>query len=73
MSGVHFVQQCPTCGRRVQVRLELMGRQVNCQHCKARFVGGLEEPTDEVLDRADELLADAEAMRLDDKPIQEMW
>ena len=32
-----FVQECPTCGRNLQVRVEYMGKQVVCQHCSARF------------------------------------
>jgi len=32
-----FVQECPTCGRNLQVRVELLGKQVVCQHCGARF------------------------------------
>ena len=32
-----FVQECPTCGRNLQVRVEYLGKQVVCQHCGARF------------------------------------
>jgi len=33
-----FVQECPTCGRRLLVRIDLMGRTVACQHCQAQFL-----------------------------------
>jgi DNA-directed RNA polymerase subunit RPC12/RpoP len=35
--NTYFVQECPTCGRNLQVRLEYLGKQVVCQHCSARF------------------------------------
>jgi hypothetical protein len=35
MSNVtYFVQECPTCGRRLQIRVEYLGKQVVCQHCR---------------------------------------
>ena len=35
--STYFVQECPTCGRNLQVRVEYLGKQVVCQHCGARF------------------------------------
>ena len=35
--STYFVQECPTCGRNLQVRIEYLGKQVVCQHCAARF------------------------------------
>ena len=35
--STYFVQECPTCGRNLQVRVEYLGREVECQHCHARF------------------------------------
>jgi hypothetical protein len=35
--SIYFVQECPTCGRNLQVRVEFLGKQVVCQHCAARF------------------------------------
>ena len=63
MSGAtYFVQDCPTCGRRLEVRVEYLGRTVKCRHCNGRF-----EATDRrsnislsdsnLLDRVNELLA----------------
>lgn len=28
-----FVLECPTCGRRLEVRVKYLGRTVVCQHC----------------------------------------
>lgn len=65
MSGAtYFVQECPTCGRRLQVRLEYLGRVVVCQHCRGEFeatdpslLGGKDS---ELLSRAEQLLASAD-------------
>jgi hypothetical protein len=38
MAGItHFVQECPTCGRRVQVRVIYLGKRIACRHCGAQF------------------------------------
>jgi hypothetical protein len=62
-----FIQECPTCGRSLQVSVEFLGRQVVCRHCSGRF-----EATDssnaapvgsnsgiDLLRRAEELLESA--------------
>ena len=64
----YFDQECPTCGRRLQVRVEYLGRRVKCQHCRARFEAwdqesGTMPPAESgvrLLQRADELLASVE-------------
>jgi len=33
----YYVQECPTCGRNLQIRVEYLGKRVVCQHCRARF------------------------------------
>lgn len=35
--SIFYVQECPTCGRNLQVRVEYLGRLIVCQHCEARF------------------------------------
>lgn len=63
-SPTYFVQECDTCGRNLQVRVEYLGRKVVCQHCGARFVAAepgnsAATPADagsSLMDRADELL-----------------
>ena len=38
MAGItYFVQECPTCGRRLQVRVKYLGKRVACRHCGAQF------------------------------------
>lgn len=36
-SGTYFLRSCPTCGRSLEVRVELLGRDVECVHCGANF------------------------------------
>jgi len=60
-SPTRFLQTCPTCGRRLEVRVEHLGRELTCQHCRGRFVATHEdytsaEGTTALLRRADELL-----------------
>jgi hypothetical protein len=33
----YYVQECPTCGRNLQIRVEYLGKRVVCQHCQAKF------------------------------------
>ena len=35
--SMYFVQECPTCGRNLEVRVEYLGKQVVCKHCSAQF------------------------------------
>ena len=70
MSGAtYFVQECPTCSRRLQVRLEYLGRTVACEHCNGHFeatdpaLGKNISDSAELLLRADELLATVETAR----------
>ncbi len=65
--GTFFVQECPTCGRRLHVRVEYLGRKVTCQHCRGQLVAcdpaGTRYPeasaAEVLLRRADELLRHA--------------
>jgi hypothetical protein len=60
----YFVQECPTCGRRLQIRMQYLGKWVECQHCQGQLIaadsansrrdGG--ESSNALLRRADELL-----------------
>lgn len=70
MSATFFVQECPTCGRKLQIRLELLGRTIACPQCEAPIEATDErmrsdQPHDsaELLLRADELLATADARK----------
>ena len=35
--SVYYVQECPTCGRTLHIRVEYLGRHVVCQHCHGKF------------------------------------
>ena len=37
-NAMYFVQECPTCGRRLQIRVEYLGKKVVCQHCRGRLL-----------------------------------
>ncbi|MCC7086456.1 MAG: hypothetical protein IT427_15760 [Pirellulales bacterium] len=63
---VYFVQECPTCGRRLQIRVSYLGKRVVCQHCMAEFAASDPDgkpaapscdSSSSLLMRADELLA----------------
>ncbi len=62
---VYFIQECPTCGRSLQIRVAHLGKRMLCQHCLAEFdacdpASRQYPPHDsglELLQRADELLA----------------
>ena len=63
-NSTYFVRECPTCGRRLQIRVEYLGKKVACQHCQGQFVafdpsgshGDCVEQSKTLLRRADELL-----------------
>ena len=63
-SAMYFVQECPTCGRRLQIRVEYLGKPLACQHCQGTFVaaesssmrGGAVDQGSALLRRANELL-----------------
>jgi DNA-directed RNA polymerase subunit RPC12/RpoP len=37
MHSTYFVQECPTCGRTLRIRVEYLGRQLTCQHCRGKL------------------------------------
>ena len=61
-----FVQECPTCGRRLRVCVEYLGKEIQCRHCNARFESSDSEHTGprlgmhhhmKIIDRVNQLLA----------------
>ncbi|MFM8704026.1 MAG: hypothetical protein ACKOHG_09190 [Planctomycetia bacterium] len=71
-SPVCYHQNCPVCGRSLQIRVQLLGRRVYCQHCGGGFVASdavsgekIPRPTDrpqaaivdELIERAAVMLA----------------
>ena len=67
LKPVYYVQECPTCGRSLQIRVAYLGRRMVCQHCLGEFEAT--DPAnkqntppvghDDLLARADDLLATA--------------
>ncbi|HZZ72803.1 MAG TPA: response regulator [Pirellulales bacterium] len=62
----YFVQGCPTCGRKLQIRVAYLGRNVVCQHCQGRFIAtdpsstpDIDPTESAILRRADQLLETA--------------
>jgi DNA-directed RNA polymerase subunit RPC12/RpoP len=66
-NSTYFIQECPTCGRRLQIRVEYLGKRVRCQHCRGQFEAidpastrcDPAEQGNALLRRADELLESA--------------
>ncbi len=75
-SVVYFVQECPTCGRGLQIRVEYLGKPVACQHCQGTFVaaesssirGGPVDQGSALLRRANELLDSVAQRQLSGRP-----
>jgi len=71
MTSTYFYQECPTCGRTLQVRVAYLGKRVACQHCGASFEAtdpesGAFPPADSgsgLLQRANELLESIDMIR----------
>ncbi len=71
-NSIYFIQECPTCGRNLQVRVEYLGKLVVCQHCGAKFEAcdpsSVNYPPSEsslsLLKRAEQLLETASAGRV---------
>ena len=71
--STYYVQECPTCGRNLQVRVKYLGKQVVCQHCGAQFEAC--EPSSaayppaesslSLLERAEELLESTSSITVD--------
>ena len=69
--STYFDQECPTCGRRLRIHVEYLGKRVKCVHCRAGFEAwdvedGTMPPSDSgqrTLQRAEELLATSEGRR----------
>ena len=69
--ATYFIQGCPTCGRRLQVRVEYLGKRMSCEHCRGHFVAAdpasarldCGESQSDLIRRADELLRAIEAKK----------
>lgn len=67
-SDVFFNRSCPVCGRRLQIRVQLLGRRVYCQHCGGGFtavddslanVETTQDRVEDLISRASRMLAEA--------------
>ena len=64
-NSTYYLQPCPTCGRRLQIRVEYLGKSMVCQHCCGQFVatdpstvrGDCPHYGNALLQRAEKLLA----------------
>lgn len=61
MTNYRFVQDCPTCGRKLRIRLDLLGREVACKHCCAEFIAQHTEGVSASVPAKDPLLDRVEA------------
>jgi hypothetical protein len=59
-----YIQQCPTCGRRLRICVEYLGKSIQCRHCRAVFTACASEESSSsyqqqsaLLRRVDQLLA----------------
>ena len=59
----YFVKECPTCGRKLQVRVEYLGRAMVCNHCGGDFLAG---DAQDVFTPSDEDFSDAILLRVDE-------
>lgn len=59
-SGTYFIRSCPTCGRHLNVRVELLGRDVECVHCHAVFMANEEAEGSHDDQRIEQILARAQ-------------
>jgi hypothetical protein len=59
----YFVKECPTCGRKLQVRVEYLGREMVCNHCGGDFLAG---DAQDVFTPSDEECSDAILLRVDE-------
>ncbi len=53
----HFVQECPVCGRPLEIRVKYVGHEVACRHCSGTFQASDEiRRPDPVVERGNQLL-----------------
>ena len=60
-SKAYFLGECPTCSRKLEIRVELLGKRIACQHCGATHVASDAETRPNSDQKIDQLLARAKA------------
>ncbi len=66
----YFQQECPACGRTLQIMVVYLGKTVSCRHCRRMFiaqdstmqVAWTGQPTLTALEKAERLLRQLESM-----------
>jgi hypothetical protein len=62
-NSTYFNQVCPTCGRRLMIRVEYLGKRLVCQHCRGKFeASGSATPTCDCVETGSDLLRRAEEL-----------
>lgn len=60
-SGAYFLGECPTCSRKLEIRVELLGKRVACQHCGAIHIASSVPERTASDQKIEQLLARAKA------------
>lgn len=55
-----FFKPCPTCGRRLEILIDHLGKQIECPHCTSRFVAGQTPESNETATAVEQALLKAE-------------
>ncbi|MBE6425256.1 MAG: hypothetical protein E7029_04585 [Planctomycetaceae bacterium] len=42
-ASAYFIQECPTCGKRMQIRSQYLGKSLTCPNCMDQFIAS-DEP-----------------------------
>ncbi len=70
--STYFLQECPTCGRNLNIRVVYLGKRVHCEHCGAPFLacdattqelGSHDHSGTALLRRAEQLLESSDSLR----------
>lgn len=57
----YFLGECPTCSRKLEIRVELLGKRIACQHCGATHIASDVENRPNSDQKIEQLLARAKA------------
>lgn len=60
-SRAYFLGECPTCSRKLEIRVELLGKRVACQHCGAIHIASSVPERTASDQKIEQLLARAKA------------
>ncbi len=60
-SKAYFLGECPTCSRKLEIRVELLGKRIACQHCGATHIASDAETRQTSEQKIEQVLARAKA------------